>query len=191
VWDWLRQLARTRPAPNTHYAWPVTVWFGILTLAFSGTVYGLVRTDGSAAAVWAANVASAVGMAVVLWWYMLRKFRQLPPTERHSLIIAAGTIAVHVALTVAYVPLSRTAPARDALAMYPALTAVCGLGLFVLGSTNWSRFIPVGLGIIFLTPVIAWWPDEAPLVYGCSIAAVMWYWSYVKKVTFGRPPASG
>lgn len=135
-WDWHRQLARTRPEPNADYSWPVTVWFGAIVLAMNTAVYGLVRTGGSAARVWAVNAVIACGMSAVLWWYMLRKFRRLPATERHSLIIAAGTIAVYLALTLAYVPLSASAPAREALGMYPALATVCGLGLFVLGSTN-------------------------------------------------------
>lgn len=185
-WDWLRQLARTRPEPNADYSWPVTVWFGAIVLAMHTTVYALVRTGGSAAAVWAVNASISVGMSAILWWYMLRKFRRLPATERHSLIIAAGTIAVYLALTFAYVPLSTEAPAREALGMYPALAAVCGLGLFVLGSTNWSRFFPIGLGVIALAPALARWPEISPLLFGGVTAAVLWYWSFVKKRTFGK-----
>lgn len=189
VWDWLRQLARTRPEPNEHYSWPVTVWFGAILLAVNVAVYWLVRNGGPAAGVWAASAGGTAGMAAVLWWYMLRKFRQLPPTERHSLIIAAGSIAAYLALTVAYVPLARSVPARETVGMYPALAAVCGLGLFVLGSTNWSLFFPVGLCVVALAPVLARWPEASPLVFGVAIAAVMWGWSYVKKVTFCRPAA--
>lgn len=187
VWDWLRQLARTRPDPNEHYSWPVTVWFGAILLAVNVAVYGLVQIDGPAAGVWAASAGGTCGMAAVLWWYMLRKFRQLPPTEHHSLIIAAGSIAAYLALTVAYVPWSLSVPAREAVRMYPALATVCGLGLFVLGSTNWSRFFPIGLGVIALAPALARWPETSPLVFGVVMAVVMWGWSYVKRVTFCRP----
>jgi serine/threonine-protein kinase len=190
-WDWLRQLARTHPAPGERYSWPVTVWFGAINLLMNGTVYALVRIDGPAVGVWITTVLAAAWMTAILWWYMLRKFRQLPPTEQHSLIIAAGTIAVHLALTLAYVPLSPDAPARAALGMYPALAATCGLGLFVLGSTNWSRFFPVGLGVIALAPVLTRWPEEAPLVFGCTTASIMWVWSYVKGARFGRHPTAG
>ena len=187
VWDWLRQLARTRPEPNEHYAWPVTVWFGAIFLATNAAVYAVVRADGPAAGVWVASAGSMVGMAVVLCWYMLPNFRQLPPTERHSLIIATGAIAAYLALAAAHVPLTLSAPAHEAMGMYPALAAVCGVGLFVLGSTNWSRFFPVGLGVIALAPILAHWPGTSPLVFGVAMAAVMWGWSYVKKVTFCRP----
>ncbi len=183
-WDWLRQVSRTRPEPNPHYSWPVTVWFGLFVLLTSVAVYGIVQTDASAAWVWVANFVSGAGMCVVLWWYMLRKFRELPVTERHSLIIAVGKILVYLAVTVAYVPLWRSVSAHSALAMYPALAAASGLGLFTLGSTNWSRFFPVGAGMIALAPVLAWWPEASPLVYGATTAGVMWYWSAAKASGF-------
>ena len=116
---------------------------------------------------------------------MVRRFRELPPTERHSLIIAAGHVVVYLAVTAAYVPFSFTQSASSALGMYPALVACSGLGLFTLGSTNWSRFFPLGLAAILAAPLLAFWPDVAPLVYGVGIAAVMWYWAFTKKVTFG------
>lgn len=189
-WDWLRQLARTRPEAGQHYSWQVTVWFGLLILVANAAIYGVVQADVSAVWVWVANFVAGVTMCVVLWWYMLRKFRELPLTERHSLIIAVGNILCYFAVTVAYVPLWHRAPASSALGMYPALAATSGLGLFTLGSTNWSRFFPVGVGMIALVPILAWWPDVAPLVYGTTTAAVMWYWSAAKKSSFashGQP----
>ncbi|MBN9517862.1 serine/threonine protein kinase [bacterium] len=190
-WDWVRQLARTRPEPHPHYSWPVTVWFGAITLVAAAVVHWLVQSAGSATAVWAVQGAAGAGMAAVLWWYMLRRFRRLPPTERHSLIIAAGSVAVMLALTAAYVPPSADAPARLALGLYPPLMAACGLGLFVLGSTNWSRFFPIGVAVIALTPVTAWAGDAGPVLFGCVIAAVMWYWSYAKGVSFRGPVPGG
>ncbi|MFO0824666.1 MAG: protein kinase [Gemmataceae bacterium] len=189
-WDWLRQLARTRPEAGQHYSWQVTVWFGLIVLLTSGAIYGFVQADVPAVWVWVANFVSGAGMCVVLWWYMLRKFRQLPITERHSLIIAVGKILVYFTVTVAYVPLWHTASATAALGMYPALAAASGLGLFTLGSTNWSRFFPVGVGMIALVPILAWYPEVSPLVYGSTTAAVMWYWSAAKRSSFAShgPP---
>jgi hypothetical protein len=189
--DWVRQLARTRPEPHPHYSWQVTAWMGVLVLLTSAGVYLLARFGGLAIGVWAANVGCSVAMATVLWWYMVRRFRELPPTERHSLIIAAGHVVVYLAVTAAYVPFSFTAPATSALGMYPALAACSGLGLFTLGSTNWSRFFPFGLAAILAAPLLAFWPDVAPLVYGVGIAAVMWYWAFTKKVTFGVRTGEG
>ncbi|VTT98056.1 serine threonine protein kinase : Serine/threonine protein kinase OS=Singulisphaera acidiphila (strain ATCC BAA-1392 / DSM 18658 / VKM B-2454 / MOB10) GN=Sinac_1051 PE=4 SV=1: Pkinase [Gemmataceae bacterium] len=184
LWDWLRQLARIRPEPHTDYSWPVTVWFGALVLASNGTIFALVEAGGSAAWVWVVNAASGAAMAAVLWWYMLRRFRLLPATERHSLIVAAGSILAHLILTVAYVPPPLDHPAHRVLHMYPALAAVSGMGLFIIGSTNWCRFFPFGLLVLALSPVSAWWPHTAPLAYGVTVAAIMWYWSYAKAVIF-------
>jgi len=183
-WDWLRQISRTHPEPNMQYSWPVTVWFGAFVLATNAAIYGIVQNDASAVWVWVANLTCGAGLGVVLWWYMLRKFRQLPVTERHSLIIASGKIMLLFALTAAYAPLWQSTSARSVLAMYPALAAATGLGLFTLGSTNWSRFFPVGAGMMALAPVLAWWPESSPLIYGVATAVVMWYWSVAKARSF-------
>jgi serine/threonine-protein kinase len=177
-WDWLRQLARTRPEPNEEYSKPVLVWYGAVLLATNLVVYGLVRYDGPALGVWAANTAASAILAVVLWWYMMRRFRRLPTTERHSFVIGVGNkIFVYFPLMVAYVPFSLTVPARDAMALYAPLSAVTGLSFFILGSTHWSRFFLIGLGMMWLVPVMTRWPEESPLVYGSTLALVMWYWA--------------
>jgi serine/threonine-protein kinase len=191
IWDWLRQLLKTRPQPSPNYSWPVLVWFGAILLAFHAVIYGLVRGDRSAASVWVAHVGYLAAMWAVIWVYMARRFRRLLVSERHSMMIAVGHLMAHLGLAVAVIPFSTSAPARDALALYPGLLAVSGLGLFVVGSTHWSRFILIGLGVMALTPVMTAWPVAAPLLYGVLIAAVMWYWAYAKKVTFGGPAGSG
>lgn len=185
VWDWLVQLARKRPEPHPHYSWEVTLWIGAISLIASATVFGLVQVDAPAASVWIMNLLAAGGYCAVLWWYMLRRFRQLPPTERHSLIIALGHILVYLPLLVAYVPLSLSAPARDGMGLYPALTALSGFGCFILGSTNWSRFFLIGLLLMALIPVTAWWPESSPLVYGISTVSMLWFWSFAKIGGFG------
>ncbi|QDU23513.1 serine/threonine-protein kinase [Urbifossiella limnaea] len=186
-WDWVRQLARTRPEPHPHYSWPVTAWFGLVTLVVNGAVLGLIEAGGSAAAAWAVHVAAAAVLSLILWWYMLRRFRQLPPTERHSLIIGFGGIVGLVAVTIGYVPVSADAPARIILDTYPAQLVVAGFGTFVLGSTNWSRFFPIGLALIALVPFAVWYPQAGPYLYGVAAAALMWYWTYAKAVWFRGP----
>ncbi len=187
-WDWLRQLARTRPEPHPEYSWRVTVWFGAAILVANTAIYLLARGGGSALDVWLVNITTAASMTAVLWWYMLRRVRQLPTTERHSLIVAAGKIIAYFPVMLAYVPFSESEPARTALAIYPTLGALSGLAFFVLGSTNWSRFFPVGLGMLALMPTMAWWPEESPLIYGGAITFVLWYWSVAKKDGFGYKP---
>jgi serine/threonine-protein kinase len=184
-WDWLLQLARTRPEPHPRYSWQVTVWFGAIVLLANALVYFMVRTDAPAAGIWVVNLSFAFGFVTVLWWYMLRRFRQLPVTERHSLVNAVGHIAVYIPLLVAFVPLSLSTPARAGLGIYPPLAALSGIGFFILGSTNWSRFFPIGLLTMGLVPVMTRWPESSPLVYGIFTAAMMWYWSFAKKDGFG------
>ncbi len=185
LWEWLRQVWRTQPEPNPNYSWRAAFWLGPVLLGTGAAVFGLADGGGSGLAVWLVNGASAAVTAAVLWWYMLRRFGHLPATERHSLIIGAAQVVTTLLLTAAYVPLSASASAREALAMYPALAAASGVGLFTLGSTHWSRFFLIGLGVMGLAPVLAWWPGPSPLLYGGVVGAAMWYWAYAKKVLFG------
>jgi hypothetical protein len=129
----------------------------------------------------------------VLYWLMARRFRRLPPAERHNLMIALGHALASVALTFALVPLDLAAPARTCLGVFPPLLALAGLAYFVVGSTHWSRFFPIGLGMMALAPAAAAWPEASPLIYGLATTATLWFWAYAKKVTFahGRPTADG
>jgi hypothetical protein len=130
-------------------------------------------------------------MFVVFWWYMLRRFRDLPVTERHSLVIGVGHIMAHLALLAAFVPFSFTASARACLVLYPASMAITGLAVFTLGSTNWSRFFPMGILFFTLAPVMVLWSDESPLIVGVTFTVLLWYWTYAKRVYFaGRPTES-
>ncbi len=184
LWDWLRQILRTRPEAGVNYSWEVTAWYGGIFLATNAAVFALARGDAPAVTVWLVNAVAVFAYGLALWWYMLLRFGHLPETERHSVIIAAGNMACYLAITAAYVPFSFTAPARLALGMYPALAATSGLALFTLGSTNWSLFFPIGAGVIALAPLTALWPDGAPLFFGVGMAGVMWFWGYVKHAGF-------
>ena len=126
-------------------------------------------------------------MSDQLWWYMARRFRRLPPSERHSMMIAVGYALSSVALTFAVVPLELSASARECLVAFPALLVLEGLSFFVVGSTHWSRFFVVGLGLMALATVAAAWPETSPLVYAISSAACLWFWAYEKKVMFSSP----
>lgn len=180
-WDWLRQLARKRLDPQGRASWPISVWFGLWAIAGPASVYALVRTGAPAAGVWVVNGVSAAGMLGALWWYALRRFRYVPAADRHSLIIAAGTLLTYVPLLAAYVPLSLSAPARDGLALYPLLTALSGLGFFTLGSTHWSRFFLIGAAIMACVPLTVWWPEESPLLYGAVVGGTLWYYALAKR----------
>jgi eukaryotic-like serine/threonine-protein kinase len=182
LFDWLRQLWRAQPQPS--YSWEVLVWFGAILLAAHVVIFGIVRTDGVLGWVWLTNVLSWVAVCWVLYWYMARRFRRLPPAERHNMMIALGHSLASVALTCAVVPMDLAAPASAALGVFPPLLALAGLCFFVVGSTHWSRFFPIGLGMMALAPLATLWPEASPLIYGVTSAATLWFWAYAKKVMF-------
>src|SRR5205085_6282867 len=136
--------------------------------------------------VWATLVAAWATAAVALWLTMAAKFTRLPATEQNSVMIAVGHIAAHAALTLAMLPFE--APASEVLKLYSAMAAVSGLAFFVVGATHWGRFYWIGLAILALVPVLAYFPQTAPLVFGWAAAAAMWHWAYAVKVTFAGPP---
>jgi serine/threonine-protein kinase len=183
LFDWLKQLWRAQPQPS--YSWEALVWLGAILLFTFSAMYGVVRADGRLVWVWALFVFCWIGVGVTLWWYMARRFRRLPPSERHSMMIAVGYAVSSVALTFAVVPLDLSASARECLIAFPALLVLEGLSFFVVGSTHWSRFFPIGLGMMALAPVAAVWPEASPLIYAISSAACLWFWAYAKKVMFG------
>jgi hypothetical protein len=191
LFDWLRQLWRAQPQPS--YSWEVLVWFGAIMLVAHLAIYGFVRGGLSVGWVWAANLLCWAGVGWVLWWYMARRFRRLPPAERHNMMIALGHSLGSVALTCAVLPFSLSAPAADALPVFPPLLALAGFGFFVVGSTHWSRFFPIGLGMLALAPLAAVWPDVSPLIYGAATTATLWFWAYAKRAMFhgGSVPAAG
>jgi len=191
LWDWLRQVARVRPPASPDYSWQVKIWYGAILLALQGSIYALVRTGGTAADVWAAHVVAWAAMATATWHFLVRRFRHLPATERHSAMVAVGILPGTMALMVSLVPVS-DAPARLALEMYPAVMVVTGLAFFIVGSTHWSVFLWLGLGVMALAPVTAVWKEEAPIVCGVSVTACLVYWAYALRYTFGgRAAAAG
>jgi serine/threonine-protein kinase len=185
-WDWLRQVWKTRPEPSPHYAWQMLLWTGVVCLLMHGAVFAFAAGGGSAAGVWAVNLGGWVAILAFLWYYLARRFRHLKVAERYAMMTAVGHCLGHLGLFLALVPLSAAVPAADTLGLYPPLAALGGLTLFVNGATYWSRFLPIGLGLMVAAPVVmAEWPAAAPLVYGVVYAGVLWYWSYLKKVKFG------
>jgi serine/threonine protein kinase len=190
VWDWLRHALRTRPPPPASYSWITLVWYGLICLLVHAAIFGLVQAGQPVGWVWAALVANWAGQVLVTWWYQVRRLRWIPERERHSVMISVGYLLGTIGLALAFVPWSGDAPAREALGLYPALAGVSGTQLFGLAPTHWSRFYLMGLGMIALVPVMALWPDAAPLLYGATFAACLWYWAYSIVVTFRCPAVS-
>jgi len=180
-WDWLRQLSRTKPDKLANESWPVTAWLGLLILLTNIAVYAMVKANSPAIWIWASNLPMGLTEYAVLWWYMLRRFRSVAAVDRHSLIMAVGAIGVFIPMMAIYVPLSISESARSVLPLFPPMLAIIGLCFFILGSTNWSRFFPIGIVLMAAAPLLTLRPEIAPLLYGGLIAGVLWYWSYVSR----------
>ncbi len=180
-WDWLRQLARTRPEPFANASWPVTAWLGLSILLTNFAIYAMVKTNAPAIWVWASNIPMGLTQYGVLWWYMLRRFRSVAAVDRHSLIMAVGAIGVFNPIMAIHVPFSTGESSRTVLSMFPPMLAICGLCFFILGSTNWSRFFPIGIGLMAASPLLTLRPEISPLLYGGLLAGTLWYWSYVSR----------
>jgi len=184
--DWLNQAMRQEPEVHIGYAWQVLVWFAGILLTVHSCVGAITAFGGSTGLVWIAHGIASAGMAVVVWWYLVRKFHLLPNTERHSMMVAVGHIVANIALMLAYVPLSFELLASTALGVYPPLFVTSGYGLFVIGTTHWGRFYLFGVAVFALVPVAAALPQLSPFLYGTTVAAVMLYWAYSLKFTFGH-----
>ena len=188
LFDWLKQLWRAQPQPS--YSWEVLVWFGAIMLVAHGVVFGIVRTGGVLGWIWLVNFLTWASVCWVLYWYMARRFRRLPPAERHNMMIAFGHALASVALTFALVPIDLAAPGAATLPVFPAQLALAGVCFFIVGSIHWSRMFPIGLGLMGLAPLAAAWPEASPLLYGLTSAATLWFWAYAKKVMFSGPGAA-
>lgn len=177
LFDWVRQSLRTRPEEGYRFQWPVLVWFGAIALVEHTVIYALAEVGAAAAYVQLANVLAAIGIWIVIWWYMLHRFRELPTSERHSLMVAIAHSLAGAFIFIAYAPLSWTIPASETLDLYPALLAITGMGLFVIGSTHWSRFFLVGSLVLLQIPFAVRFRELGPLLCGAAMAAALWYWA--------------
>jgi len=185
MWDWLRQVMRTRPRQAPDYSWPTLVVYGGITLLVHTAIFVVVQWEGAAAWVWAILLTGLLSVCLSLS-RQFRRFRWLPGIERHSVMVALGVHLATLSLAIVLVPWAN-APAREALRLYPSLACVAGLGLFAHGAMHWSRLYLMGLGVIALAPILAHWPNAAPLTYGAVLTLCFWSWAYSLATTFGNP----
>jgi len=190
AWDLLRQVMQTRPRRAPDHAWPALWYVGGITLLMHSVIFGLVHLGGSAAGVWGILLAGWVSEWLVMS-RRIRTYRWLTEPRRHSVMVHLGIHLASVSLAVALVPWATDAPAREALRLYPPLACVGGIGLFVHGAIHWSRLYLMGLGVIALAPILARWPETAPLVYGAAVSLCLWSWAYSLATTFRDQPEAG
>jgi hypothetical protein len=121
-----------------------------------------------------------------VWLLLLRRFRHLPATERHSTVLATGHLVAQLVLFLAAGPLTADGPARQVLTAYPPLTVLSGLCFFLLGSTNWGRFFPIGLATMAMALVMAMWPETGPPLFAVVIPFWLIWWGVAKRHYFVR-----
>jgi serine/threonine-protein kinase len=176
VWDWVKQVWRTRP-PRAEYGWRSLIWLGLAILAADVSLFTVVALGWPAIAAWAV----LLGGCACRWVNFrgrLASFGEVHPKEGHSMMLGLGVLAFLTVLCFVYLPLDPWAPSAGALALYPPLLAATGMALFICGSAYWGRLLPVGLGLMALTPLLAWLPAWSPLLHAALVVPVLWWWAY-------------
>jgi len=176
VWDWIKQVFRTRP-PRANYNWAALVWLGLAILAADVAFFVVVALRLPALWVWPA-MAGRVAVTWACYRSRLRRFGEVPARERHSLMIGMGHLVFLVVLCLVHLPLDPWGPSADALGLFPPLLAATGMALFICGSTYWGRLLPIGLGLMLLTPLLAWLPGWSPLLHAAFVVPALWGWAY-------------
>jgi serine/threonine protein kinase len=186
VWDWLVQSMRTRPQPYPDYTFTAPFWVAGLVFAQHMAIFALVETSQPMWLLWMVMLSGWLGMGLALWFLLLRRFRELPITERHSMMVSIGNIAAQVVLFLAVVPLSLHGSCREILPLYPPLIVVSGLCFVILGSTNWGRLFPIGLVMMSLALVMSAWPETGPLLFATVVPLALIFWALAKWWYFVR-----
>ena len=186
VWDWLVVALRTRPQPSPEYTWPAPLWMGAILFVQHVAVFAVVLTAQPPVVLWAVLLAGWLGLSLAVWLLLLRRFRHLPATERHSTVLAVGHLAAQVVLFAIVGPLAPGDLSRQVSAVYPPLTVLSGLGFFLLGSTNWGRFFLIGLAMMALALVMAAWPDTGPPLFAVVVPFWLMWWGVAKRHYFVR-----
>jgi serine/threonine-protein kinase len=184
--DWLRQAWAIEPEPHQAYAWPVLVWFAAVMMLLQGSVTLCLAYNTPPMTLWLCHGAASAAFAMVIYFYLVRRFHLLPGTEKHSMMIAVGHLFVNVVLLVGYLPWSNNTDIRLSLGMYPALFVATGFGFFIIGTTHMGRFYVIGLTILLFVPFVASNLSKAPLLYGSLFSIVMLYWAYCLRVVYRR-----
>jgi serine/threonine-protein kinase len=188
VWDWVKQVWRTRP-PRAQYSWRSLVWLGLGILAADAALFTVVALGWPALAAWAV----LLGGSAYRWTNFrgrLVRFGEVHPKERHSMMFGLGVLAFLTVLCFVYLPLDLWAPSTGALALYPPLLAATGMALFICGAAYWGPLSPVGLGLMALSPLLAWLPAWSPLLHAALVVPVLWWWAYCTCRYLSEAPAT-
>lgn len=179
VWDWLRQTWRTRPQASLTYTWSAPVWLGGMIFVENMAISLIVSKNYSVWLLWLVMLSGRLAMIVIVWVLLLSRFREVPATERHSIMTCVGMIASQTVLFLMTGPLSTKDQVSDVLALYPAMTVTAGLCFFMLGSTYFGRFLLVGLLLMSLAPFMSVWPESGPPLLAVVLACILIAWGLI------------
>jgi hypothetical protein len=189
VWDWLVHAMRTRPHLSPEYTWSAPIWLGGITFAQHAAICAFIHFDQPMWTVFTAFAASWFGLGAAIWFLLLRRFRLVPLTERHSIVVSIANVVAQVVLLFVIVPLNVQAPSREFLPYYPSMFIVSGLCFVVIGTTNWGRFLPIGLIVMGFALAAAAWPNAGPPLYTVVISGLLIWWGLAVRWYF-IPPRS-
>jgi serine/threonine-protein kinase len=182
LWDWLRQVWRARPRRGA-YHWQASFWMGLVVLATDVALCAVVWLELVALWAWGILVAR-VGVQSVLYRGWLGRFRELEPMGRVGILSGPALLMFQFALWFMYIPLDPWAPAAGVVQIFPPYQAALGLAFILTGAAGWGQLLPVGLGLIVLSPVLAWLPAWAPLLHAAMTVPVLWWWAYYTRRYF-------
>ena len=188
IWDWLWFELRRNPAVSPRYTWPALDWTGAIILTVHAAIFGIIRSSLSTVWIWSTCVVGWVALCLVVWYFLARRFRELPSYERQKMMVAIGYLIAHVVLFFSYGPLSVHAPASKMLDWYVPALLGAGLCFFFIGTIHWGRFFLVGLIVMTLTVPMSAYPQWSPLIYGSTVALCLWAWSYALRSYFSGKP---
>jgi serine/threonine-protein kinase len=152
--------------------WPGFVLGAIVTLVTQGAAEAAALAGLSPRWVFPALTANLVGWWVLYWYFVVLRGEFLNPAEKTSAALKLGGLLAGMAL----LP-SHWGGGWDVMSIYPPLTAVFGLAVFVHGATHWGRMYLAG-GLLMVTgAVMPFLPREIwPGLHGAAFGCVtLWF----------------
>jgi len=150
--------------PTTDSWWAFTARALITFSACHGAVFGLIAGGATMPWVWAILVVGFLLNAITRTRQILRA-RKFFPWERHMVVLWTGHLVCTFGLATAMLPFDPSAPAGDALNLYPPLAVLYALAMFVQGSISMGMHYPVALLYLALAISLRFSGSAAPLVF--------------------------
>lgn len=164
-----RVLARRRLTQSMG-SWPGCYFAAFLVLATQGTIQWMVLAEGWGVWPFVAQAFNMAGWFGLYWWYLLARMDALTPVERLSAGVQFG---IHGGCLI-LIPGVVAYTGWDILPLYPPLTVVQGLGLFVHGATHWGRFYFLGSLYMLVALLMTLFPPVFwPAIHGLAVAVIL------------------